>query len=101
MAARNINGKVIMYADTITGSMQMTMDETNRRREKQIKYNTEHGITPQTVFKSREEIMKQTSVLDIRRVSPDVYIEQDEDISLVAEPVMQYIDCTPIKLARP
>lgn len=90
-AARNINGKVIMYADVITGSMQMTIDETNRRREKQIRYNTEHNITPQTVLKSREEIMKQTSVLDVRRISPDVYIEQDEDVSLVAEPVMQYM----------
>lgn len=90
-AARNSNGKVIMYADKITASMQMTIEETNRRREKQIKYNTEHGITPQTVFKSREEIMKQTSVLDIRSVSPDVYIEQEEDVSLVAEPVMKYM----------
>lgn len=90
-AARNSNGKVIMYADKITASMQMTIEETNRRREKQIKYNTEHGITPQTVFKSREEIMKQTSVLDIRSVSPDVYIEQEDDVSLVAEPVMKYM----------
>ncbi len=90
-AARNVNGKVIMYADSITASMQMTIDETDRRREKQIKYNQEQGITPQTVFKSREEIMKQTSVLDIRKVSPDVFIEQEEGMSLVAEPVIQYM----------
>ena len=90
-AARNINGKVIMYADRITNSMELTIDETNRRREKQIKYNTEHGITPQTILKSRDEIMKQASVLDIRGISPDVYIEQEEELSLVAEPVMQYM----------
>ena len=91
-AARNVNGKVIMYADKVTASMQLTIDETTRRREKQIKFNTENGITPMTIFKSREEIMQQTSVLDIRRISPDVYIEQNEDISLVAEPVMQYMN---------
>jgi excinuclease ABC subunit B len=90
-AARNVNGTVIMYADTITASMQMTIDETNRRREKQIRYNQENGITPQTVFKSREEIMQQTSVLDIRRVSPDVYAEQEDSLSLVAEPVISYM----------
>jgi excinuclease ABC subunit B len=71
--------------------MQLTIDETNRRREKQVRYNTENNIVPQTVTKSKEEIMKQTSVLDIRRVSPDVYIEQEEDVSLVAEPVIQYM----------
>lgn len=91
-AARNANGKVIMYADTVTKSMQATIDETNRRREKQIKYNMENNITPQTVFKSREEILKQTSVLDIRKISPDVYAENEEELSMVAEPVMQYMN---------
>ena len=61
-AARNINGKVIMYADKITRSMQATMDETDRRREKQIAYNTEHGLVPTALKKSREAIMEQTTV---------------------------------------
>ena len=90
-AARNVNGKVIMYADKITESMQLTIDETTRRREKQIAYNTANNIVPQTILKSKEEIMRQTSVLDIRRISPDVYIEQSDDISLAAEPVIQYM----------
>lgn len=91
-AARNVNGKVIMYADKVTNSMQLTIDETNRRREKQIKYNTEHNITPLTILKSRDEIMQQTSVLDIRKVSPDAYIEMQDEVSLVAEPVVQYMN---------
>jgi excinuclease ABC subunit B len=61
-AARNINGRVIMYADTITRSMQATMDETDRRREKQIAYNTAHGLVPTALKKSREAIMEQTTV---------------------------------------
>ncbi|MCE2961724.1 MAG: excinuclease ABC subunit UvrB [Chitinophagales bacterium] len=65
-AARNSNGLVIFYADKITNSMQRTIDETERRRDIQIKYNLEHGITPTTILKSNEEIFKQTSVLNIR-----------------------------------
>lgn len=91
-AARNVNGKVIMYADKITNSMQLTIDETNRRREKQIKYNQENNITPVTIFKSREDIMHQTSVLSIRNTSPDAYIEMEEEMTLVAEPVVQYMN---------
>jgi excinuclease ABC subunit B len=65
-AARNVDGKVIMYADTITGSMKKMIDETNRRREIQKKYNEEHGITPRTIYKSAEEIMQATRVADAK-----------------------------------
>jgi excinuclease ABC subunit B len=65
-AARNVNGRVIFYGDQITKSMQRTIDETNRRREKQIKYNKEHNITPTTINKSIEQVMAQGSVLDIK-----------------------------------
>lgn len=65
-AARNVNGLVIFYADKMTASMQKTIDETNRRREKQMAYNLQHNITPTTVVKSKENVMQQTSVLDIK-----------------------------------
>ncbi|MGF7215363.1 excinuclease ABC subunit B [Spirosoma lacussanchae] len=87
-AARNANGKVIMYADTITGSMQKAIDETNRRRAIQIEYNTDHGITPTTVLKSRESIMGQTKVADSK--VRQFYVEPEE-IRIAADPVVQYM----------
>jgi len=85
-AARNVDGLVIFYADTITESMQRTIDETNRKREKQIAYNIEHDITPRTIKKSVEQIMKQTSVLDIKGydLKNPYAIAADEDIVTTA-----------------
>jgi excinuclease ABC subunit B len=76
-AARNIDGLVIFYADKTTVSMQKTIDETTRRREKQICYNIEHNITPKTIKKSIEQIMGQTSVLDIKGTTESPYAAGD------------------------
>ncbi len=89
-AARNANGLVIFYADKITKSMQQTIDEVNRRRAIQMAYNEEHGITPTTVFKSREDIMKQSSLLDQRTRDAAVYSE-DEPLSIAADPLISYM----------
>ena len=85
-AARNVDGLVIFYADTITESMQKTIDETNRRREKQIAYNIKHNITPQTVTKSKEQIMAQGSVLDVKGYDPSrpYALQPDEDLVTIA-----------------
>lgn len=90
-AARNANGLVIFYADSITDSMRRTIDETNRRREIQMAYNEANGITPQTVFKSREEILNSKSILDIRGGrQAQAYIEP-ESPSIAADPVVGYM----------
>ncbi len=85
-AARNVNGLVIFYADKMTDSMQKTINETNRRREKQVAFNIEHGITPKTVIKSTKEVFAQTSVLDIKGYDPanPYAIAPDEDLVTTA-----------------
>jgi len=88
-AARNVNGLVIFYADTITDSMRRTIEETTRRRSVQMAYNEANGITPTTVGKSREEILNQRSILDIRGAKP-VYIEPEQP-SIAADPVVGYM----------
>lgn len=86
--ARNVGGRVVMYADVITQSMKKTIDETTRRRKIQLEYNKEHGITPQTILKSREQIMSGTSIADIRKRDRD---KEEASFTKVAEPVIKYM----------
>ena len=88
-AARNSNGLVIMYADKVTNSMRRTIDETNRRRVIQMDYNQKHNITPTTVFKTKEQILKQSSVLNIKG-EQKAYIEPEE-MSIAADPIVEYM----------
>ncbi len=89
-AARNVNGRVIMYADQITDSMQVAIDETNRRRAIQLEYNKKNGITPKTILRSKDAILSQTKVADSKKSTKKYYVE-DEEVSLAADPVVAYL----------
>ena len=92
-AARNHNGKVIMYADKMTKSMRKTIEETDRRRAKQKSYNDDHGITPETVRKSKSEIFRQTAVLDsVEGQSEQAYDFKQLPVSKVADPILDYMN---------
>jgi excinuclease ABC subunit B len=86
--ARNSNGKVIMYADKITDSMKKVIDETARRRKIQMEYNEEHGIKPETIYKSVEEILSSTSIAELRKKD---YEKEEAAFLKVAEPVIKYM----------
>ena len=86
-AARNINGKVIFYADVITESMQLTIDETNRRREKQLSYNEKHGITPRQIVKTTSSILGET-----RMKTAEDYAYIEPELSIASDPITQYMN---------
>ncbi len=87
--ARNANGKVILYADVVTGSMKRMMDETTRRRDKQLAYNKKEGITPETIYKTYDEILAATSIADVK-MKRDERRDQAESL-LVSDKVMKYL----------
>lgn len=100
-AARNVDGRVIFYADKITGSMQKTIDETTRRREKQIEFNTKNNITPKTILKSKEQVFAQTAVLEIKgfdEYSNLIAAAEDNASTIAAEDQAEYM--TPPQLEK-
>jgi excinuclease ABC subunit B len=94
-AARHLNGKVIMYADNVTSSMQKTINETNRRREKQLDYNEKHGITPRQIIKAASNIMKEVR---LKTGEPRPYTEP-EKIDIAADPIVKYMGRAAIEKA--
>ncbi|MEY4110223.1 MAG: excinuclease subunit UvrB [Bacteroidota bacterium] len=93
-AARNVNGKVIMYADKITAAMRQTIDETERRRAKQQAYNEEHGIVPTQIVRSKQSILGQSAVAgngNKNEGAAKFYVEPEDNLSLAADPVEQYM----------
>jgi excinuclease ABC subunit B len=99
-AARNVDGRVIFYADQMTKSMQRTIDETNRRRDKQIKYNLEHHITPTTIVKSIQQVMAQSAVLDIKGYTlNNINITTTDNFIMAAEPENSYTTIPQIEKA--
>jgi excinuclease ABC subunit B len=91
-AARNVNGKVLMYADKMTESMRRTISETERRRAMQIAYNLEHGLVPTALNKSKEKIMESTKVADGDTASRQLKYTQETQAQLAAEPVQKYLN---------
>jgi excinuclease ABC subunit B len=96
-AARNENGKVVMYADRMTGSMEKAINETNRRRERQHAYNLEHGITPKTIWRSHEEIIEQTSIADKMAKPMKAYGITPKDRLQAADPLLAYLSKPELK----
>jgi excinuclease ABC subunit B len=88
--ARNVNGLVIMYADKITESMRKVIEETERRRKKQIEYNEKHGITPKTIYKTTEEILSTTAVADVRKGRED-YGRKKTGFTVALQPIIKHL----------
>ena len=95
-AARNINGKVIMYGDKITDSMRLTIEETNRRREKQLAYNEAHGITPKQIKKARTNLLVEPEETE-KQTKAKAYTEDTPGTKMVADPIIQYMTKNQLK----